>query len=283
MNSYIDCHCHALWDVDDGIKYKKDTLILLETAHQNKINRIFMTPHMNVKGKYMPSLDQVQFKLQQLKLMIAQHQLNIEVKLGQELLVDAFGLEYIQTKQHRPYQDTDYVLCEFSVFGFNPSLIDQAIYELSLHKQTLILAHPERYFETPEAAIRTCRHWIKQGAFIQINRTSLLKEAHSHLRRIACALIEANCVHLIASDAHRAIGIRICRLDDSYSFISQVFSTDCAKRLLIDNPNHLWFNETLEHTSLSESSYAKVLYHTKAWVQTKLKSQSMTKLESKKS
>ncbi|MEI7667549.1 MAG: CpsB/CapC family capsule biosynthesis tyrosine phosphatase, partial [Erysipelotrichaceae bacterium] len=167
MNSYVDCHCHGLWDVDDGIQDKKDTLVLLQTAHDSHIKRIFMTPHMNVKGKYMPSSDQIHFKLQQLRLMIVQNKLDIEVKLGQELLVDAFGLEYIQTKQHRAYEDTDYVLCEFSVFGFNPLLIDQAIYELSLHHQTMILAHPERYFETEEMAIKTVRHWIKQGAYIQ--------------------------------------------------------------------------------------------------------------------
>ena len=63
------------------------------------------------------------------------------------------------------------------------------------------------YFENTEDAIKACKHWIKLGAYIQINRTSLLKAAHSHLRKIACALIEANCVHLIASDAHRASGI----------------------------------------------------------------------------
>jgi protein-tyrosine phosphatase len=43
---FLDCHCHALWDFDDGVKTKDEALALLRCAHSTGIATIFVTPHL---------------------------------------------------------------------------------------------------------------------------------------------------------------------------------------------------------------------------------------------
>lgn len=43
----IDCHCHILPCLDDGVQNEKDSLQILKHLKDYRINKLVFTPHIN--------------------------------------------------------------------------------------------------------------------------------------------------------------------------------------------------------------------------------------------
>lgn len=93
----------------------------------------------------------------------------------------------------------------------------------------------------PEAAagvqndLRRVRHWIKRGALIAVGADSLFGRNGTRPEECATALLDAELVHFIVSDA-RSAGNRAPTLDQAFSMIVYRWGQERAQRLLIDNP-----------------------------------------------
>jgi protein-tyrosine phosphatase len=61
-NKFVDTHCHALWDFDDGVKSKDEALALLRCAVSTGIVTLFVTPHLVKGGIYDPLAEQIKQK-----------------------------------------------------------------------------------------------------------------------------------------------------------------------------------------------------------------------------
>ena len=101
----------------------------------------------------------------------------------------------------------------------------------------VILAHPERipsFQETSEPLVEL----VKQGLQIQMNTGSLLNKFGESSRRLAMHLVDVDCVHYLASDAHSAKSRKPITEADWQVLIDLLGETFLA-RVCIANPGNL--------------------------------------------
>jgi len=258
MNKFIDLHNHVL-PIDDGAKNDQDSLKMLYDAVESNISTVFVTPHMIPGGKYNPSIEHITNSFNHVQELIKENNISIAIKLGSEFQINSESLNAIDNKKYICYEDTDYLLVEFVRKNMHFGIINDALNELQNQGIKIIIAHPERYFDDVDEAYDMAYKWIKQGCFLQINRTSLLRNQNPIHRKIAFKLINANMVHIIASDAHRTDGQRQLVLADSYAIIKRYMGKDCADLLHITNPSLLSKNEALISMHKISRGYKHVL------------------------
>ena len=259
MSSFIDCHNHCLPNIDDGSKSVDESLAMLRQAVASNIALVFVTPHSMPKSVYDPTLSVIKEKLNILNELIIKNHLPLQVKYGSELRVNEHTLDFVYDKQYIPYEDTDYVLLELTRQNIHQGIVNEIIDELHFQQRKVLIAHPERYFTNKEDAIKQCQKWLKQGVYLQINRTSLLKDHHPQEYDIAHALFIQGLVHIIASDAHSANSRRILKLDDIYEQIASSTSKAVADCLLVENPKRLSENKELLLPKMKEIPFLKRL------------------------
>ena len=255
MNHLIDVHCHVLWGVDDGLKTFEEATKQLELAHLNKIRVLVATPHNQPNGKYFPSENDIVEKVNSLNIWAKAHQLDVEVKYGSEFMINDYALKYIEKRKYLCYQDTDYLLIEQKSKNTIDRLMLDVIDLLSYQQKKILIAHVERYFENIDDALRTCKMWKNRGAFLQINRTNILKLESNKRHKIAMALIRENLCHIVATDAHTLEGKRVCKLDDSYLVIKKKFGEKTADLLHVKNPKYLLDNLSLVDIRADEKKF----------------------------
>jgi protein-tyrosine phosphatase len=258
MTSLVDTHSHGIYAVDDGVQEAEGTLRFLRIAIEHGTRLQFMTPHVLNGGKYHPSNALLHERMEHIQAMITEHHLLIEVRLGMEVYLDEAGLQLIQAKKHLPYQNTRYVLVEF-VPPYDKNLILDAIHELRLQNQTMIIAHPERYFTDPKLCVETAKTWVAEGAYLSINRTSIIATSKLHAHHNALALIDASLVHIVASDAHHAPGHREPRLDDVYERLTHWIGQKAAEAYCSLNPQRLADNQPILTVQITHHPMAKLV------------------------
>jgi protein-tyrosine phosphatase len=259
MTSFVDTHCHGIPGVDDGVQSDDAALLMLRHAVESQIRLVFMTPHVIKDGRFYPDKALLNKKLKALQKQIKDNNLDIQVKLGCEIMITPESLKMIQEKDYWGYQDTDYVLIEFMP-PFEENLIQDALYELKRQNKRVLVAHPERYFSTPKEAIQRVKGWIQAGAFMQVNKSSLFVSKKASNRKNALALIENNLVSIIATDAHHAPGKRECRLMAAYMELRRLYGTETAERLCSINPTLLSENKACEKTSVRNDLLNRLIH-----------------------
>lgn len=260
MTKFVDTHCHGIPLVDDGVQSEESALILLNHAVESNIRLIFMTPHIIKDGKFFPPKLLLETKLKELRVAAKAHDLPIDLKLSCEIMINREALAMIQDKDYWGYQDTDYVLIEF-MNPLDESLIADALYELKRQGKKVIIAHPERYFSDSKIALKTVTAWKQAGAYFQVNKTSLFVSSKASTRIVALALIEANLIQIVATDAHHAPGRRECRLQEAYQELNRLFDQNTASLLCSINPTLLSENKPLVNTTHSNSFIARTYRH----------------------
>lgn len=258
MTKFIDTHCHGIPAVDDGVQSDESALIMLKQAVESQIRLVFMTPHVIKDGKFFPSKALLQRKLNDLKKMINDNELPIEVKLGCEIMITEDGVKMIQDKDYWGYQDTDYVLIEFMP-PFEEKLMQAALNELKSQGKGVIIAHPERYFSDPKTALKQVKTWKSEGIYLSLNKTSLFATKKASTRLVAKALLEANLIDLVATDAHHAPGRRECRLKEAHQELTRLYGLEAADRLCIHNPKLLSENKAFETTRIPNHPWARLV------------------------
>lgn len=254
MNKFIDLHNHVL-PIDDGAQDWDDSIEMLYCAVESQISTVFVTPHIIPGGKYFPSSKKIKTNLSRLKKIALEKELQLNLKVASEFQINRHCMEAINHKSFLTYENTDYLLVEFTRTILYTPLLDQALDELVYQGHKIIIAHPERYFESVEEAIDICLLWVKRGYYLQINRTSIIHSKIKLHKKIAYKLLELNCVHLIASDAHHTVGIRLLKLDDVYSMLVKVFGLNCANTIMLDNPKSLIQNNPLKKTRIKKGLF----------------------------
>lgn len=218
---------------------------MLQCAVDSGIKILFVTPHKEPNGKYDPDKKDVLQALKTLRKLATEHKLKIDCRYGEEFRVKTDSIEMILKDKVLGYQDTDYVLIEFTRTNVFSKLAEETIELLKQRGKMILIAHPERYFDDLNEGIKTCRTWIQQGCFLQINRTSLTGFHGKEPERLANRLITLGLAHVVGSDAHEALGHRECRLDDVYHLVVKKHSKAQADVLFFDNPQRLIDNQPM--------------------------------------
>lgn len=195
----IDIHSHILPGIDDGSKDMEMSIKMLKLAEAKGTKTIVATPHY-IRGIYENYYDEVFDSYQKLKITSASAGINIEILLGQEVMLDKYSLKLCKEKKLRGINGTSYMLIEFPMDRLPKDALD-LIYELKLQGIKPIVAHPERYEYINEAPTNI-NEFIREGCIFQINTGSLQGLFGKKVQKCAKLLVREGIVSFIASDAH---------------------------------------------------------------------------------
>ena len=195
----IDIHSHILPGIDDGSKDMEMSIKMLRMAEAKGTKIIVATPHY-IRGIYENHYDEVAILHEELKQASKDAGINIEILLGQEIMLDKHSLKLCKEQKLRGINGTSYMLIEFPMDKLPKDALD-LIYELRLLGIKPIMAHPERYqymYEVPT----TINDFVDEGCFFQINCGSLQGLFGKKVQSYAKLLVQQGLANFIASDAH---------------------------------------------------------------------------------
>ena len=200
----VDIHSHILAEIDDGSKDIKMTINMLKKAEKSGTTDIIATPHF-MRGRFEVEYNEVLKKVEELKEISRENNIDINIYAGQEIYYNKNMLEYYNDNMIGTINNTKYMLIEFPMLEFNIDEVINTIYELQIRGITPIIAHPERYkpFIKKPSMINT---FIKEGMLFQLNAGSITGAFGKDVKKTATKYLENNIYSFIGSDAHRDIG-----------------------------------------------------------------------------
>ena len=232
----IDIHCHILPNVDDGCSSIRETRKLLENAINEGVSDVLITPHFSRNDDFIKKSKELLDIFNDVKRECSD--LNINLYLGNELMIDKDLDELLISHELLSLNDTNYVLVEFPFEDYKDEY-DEYLYNLSISGYKVIIAHPERYKWVMDDYSYIDK-WINADYYIQCNVTSLNVWKQ---RSLMHKMIERQNVHFIASDAHGEN--RPLSLIKGYEMIRNKFNENVANVLFEDNPRRLLNNEEI--------------------------------------
>jgi len=243
--SFIDLHNHCFIALDGGVESEAESLKLLQSAIDSDIRIMYVTPRKEPNGHFDPDNETILKACRKLRKLAAHQHLDLDIRYGEEFRIKTDSIEVIQADQVLCYQDTNYVLIEFTRTNVFSKLIDQAIAALTDSGKKILIAHPERYFDDADEGVTLCRKWVDQGCYLQINRTSLTGYHGIYAEKLAHKLIRSGLAHVVATDAQANDAAKACRLDDVYEQTIKKHNKVQADLLFITNPALLTENKAM--------------------------------------
>ncbi len=199
MNDYyFDLHTHMLPGLDDGAKNLAQAEKMLETAYEEGIRRIMLTPHFGSRsaGTGRQKTEEVFGRMKELAAAYE----DLELFLGNEILFSPSTVEKLHNGNALTLAGSDYVLVEF--YPDEPlSALESAVRALIRAGYRPVIAHAERY-RCLQKHPADAENLTAQGAAIQINSSSLLGGWMHPEYRCVKKLLQSDLVHFIGSDCH---------------------------------------------------------------------------------
>lgn len=235
-----DTHCHILPGVDDGAETMDDAVAMARLAEEEGIRTIVSTPHFN--SQFMNTGPDILKRVHALNQELNRQHIDVHVLPGQETRIYGELLQGLQNGDVLTVgNNTEYVLVEFPSDSV-PSYASQLFYEIQMAQYTPVIVHPERNSELRrDPAI--LYEFAKRGAILQVTAPSVIGAYGSKIQKFVYEMIEADLVHLIASDCHNT-SKRSFHMKEAHRMIEQKYGTNVAE-VLFDNAERLTQNAVL--------------------------------------
>jgi len=194
---FIDVHSHILPGIDDGSENWEQSIEMLRQAEQDGIAQVVCTPHVHSAKDFLHEKEWFSL-LEEFKERAANARIAVDLQLGCEI--------YIQPdlQLHRPIstlaQNGRYFLVEFPM-NMIPDFVADRFFKIIISGKTPVIAHPERNGQVIQR-LQIAYDFVARGALLQMNAGSLLGMFGDTVQQTAELLLEADLIHLVASDAH---------------------------------------------------------------------------------
>lgn len=223
----IDLHCHILPGIDDGSQSMDDTLDMARAAVDEGISHIVATPHHNLRQFQNPKTEVAKLT-SQVNKVLNDHSIPLIISAGQEVRLSGNLIELIDGGEIAFLDDKEsYLLVEFPTSRV-PEYTNHIFFELYNREITPVIAHPERnhsILENPDILYDL----VNGGALAQLTASSYTGHLGKKLEKYSKQLIEANLVHVIASDAHN-VDSRPSHLAQAYTKLKKEYGEDIAEQ-----------------------------------------------------
>jgi len=230
---FIDTHSHVLAYCDDGAPNWDVSLEMLRDAEKDGIIELVCTPHILSKNE-LENENELWPLYEELLKQAKKARISIKIHMGSELYV--FPDLKIEKKIATLAQNGKYFLGEFPM-ALIPDFVPQLFFDLIMDGYTPVIAHPERnggFIEKPQKAY----DFVERGSLLQITAGSLLGVFGRTIQNIAEQLMNANLVHIVATDAHNLTS-RPLRLREAFLFVQEKWGSERARVLFYENPKKL--------------------------------------------
>jgi protein-tyrosine phosphatase len=237
----IDLHTHLLWDWDDGPDDRAQARELCEMAEKDGTKVICLTPHVFRANRYGDDLDLLRQRMVEFDEEMRASGIGIEFHWGAEVYVHAEVVRAVE-KFKFTVDQTSYVFLEFAADGV-PVGAANMLAQLMSKGFVPIISHPERnrgFAARPELLFE----FINMGCAAQVTAASLTGELGKETRTTAGLFMVNNLVHIIASDAHRAIG-RPPGLSRAVEAAAKIVGESKARAMVTEVPRAILENKAL--------------------------------------
>jgi protein-tyrosine phosphatase len=227
----IDIHSHILPEIDDGARSLTEAMQMAGTAVSDGIRQIVCTPHMFNGISNNPEPAEVIERVARLQDAVAHT--GLRVYPGNEVHITHDIAQQAKSNRVTRLNNKNYMLVEFPsvTIPVGSEELFEALIGEGVHP---ILVHPERNlrFQTRPGLIAD---FVSRGVYVQVTAMSMTGEFGFAAQSCAEDLMRHNCVHFIASDAHRSER-RPPILSKGRDAAAQIIGAEKAHRLVQDNP-----------------------------------------------
>lgn len=216
-----DIHSHVIPCVDDGSNGIDESIEMIKSAVENGVDNIVCTPHY--RKPYTRSVSSIVRYFEELKKVVVEQGLPVDLYLGQEIYVDdETDIDaLIKNGTVLTMNGTNVVLIEFDFTA--PCNAEEIVYRIKRAGYTPIVAHVERY---KYLSIEDVYDIKRSGGLIQVNAGSVLGAPNGVDKRFVNKLFKEGFVDFVASDVHFG---RENYLDRAYKKVKKKFGEDAAE------------------------------------------------------
>ncbi|MBO9532876.1 MAG: hypothetical protein J7513_07885 [Solirubrobacteraceae bacterium] len=197
----IDLHCHLLPGVDDGPANVAEALDFAREQVAAGVHTVVCTPHAS-HGYPRNTGEAITGWTQSLAGDLAAAGIPLELRPGAEVaLARAIELDDPEL-QALHLGDSGWLLLEPPLATDVPRL-GSLVHTLQARGHKILLAHPERcaaFHNDPPLLAELVQH----GARVQVTASALAGDFGRTVSRLAKAMVDADLVHVVSSDAHDA-------------------------------------------------------------------------------
>ena len=238
----IDVHSHILPCVDDGARDIEETFRILNEACDAGFSDIFATSHY-IEGEYEFNKTDREFIIEALTNKINEEGLDIKLHIGAEGYISNDFPKLIQAGCVPTLGNSRYVLFELPLRA-KVMYTEEVINKLLQLKLIPVIAHPERYElvqDDPNIAI----DWVESGALLQCNYASIIGRYGTNAKETLLKLLDADAVHFLGTDNHRASSI-YTRMEDIKKEFRKKIGKDRFYELSELNPRCILNNDEID-------------------------------------
>ncbi|MDX1630216.1 MAG: CpsB/CapC family capsule biosynthesis tyrosine phosphatase [Fulvivirga sp.] len=210
IHIHTDFHSHLLPGLDDGVESFEESLTIISQLKEMGYNKLITTPHI-MHDFYNNSPENIQAKADELKKLLATHQMDIALEAAAEYYLDEKLLELVKdnNKQLLTFGD-NFLLFETS-FMNRPFYLHEFIFEAKSRGLKPILAHPERYAYL-QSDFEQIEDLIMRGVYMQLNINSISGYYSKPVKKMAEQMIDKKVVHFIGSDCHNEKHLEVMKM-----------------------------------------------------------------------
>jgi protein-tyrosine phosphatase len=196
----IDVHSHILPAIDDGARNMEEALEMARLATQDGIEFMVSTPHMFNGLSTNPAPSEIAARVDALNEAIGADGVRVlpgnEVHLTHDIVEHAINGRFTKINQR------NYMLVEFPQLTI-PVGASELFQRLLAQDARPILVHPERNAQIQMNPSIVAK-FVQSGILIQVTAMSVTGEFGPAAKSCADKLLRHDCVHFLATDAHRA-------------------------------------------------------------------------------
>ncbi len=231
----IDMHSHILPGVDDGAQVLEDALAMLRIARADGVEVQVLTPHIHL-DRYPNTRESLQQTFDGFQRRVADNGVDIELRLAAELrigpelvgLANNDGLPWLGSWRGRRV-----MLMEFPHSSI-PAGSENMVAWLIQRDILPMIAHPERN-QALQGRPSKLDPFLAAGCLLQVTAGSLTGQFGAKARSLAEALLLADRVTLLATDAHN-LAYRPPNLSSGVAAAARLIGEAAARRLVEENP-----------------------------------------------
>ncbi len=195
----VDIHSHLLPGIDDGVNNWGEAIFILKEFINLGYEKVITTPH--VLADYYPNTPAIILgKLEELKKIVREQHLPIEVEAAAEYYLDESFIAKLENNEQLLTFGNNYLLFETSFIN-KPNFLIDAVFKISANGYKPVLAHPERYnylLDDPGLVDEL----LDRGVYLQLNINSITGYYSKRSKKFAEKLVEKNRISFLGSDCH---------------------------------------------------------------------------------
>jgi protein-tyrosine phosphatase len=239
----IDIHSHIMPEVDDGARSLDEALEMARIAAGDGIEQMVSTPHMFNGLSDNPGPSEILDRVAALNEAIGGAGGGLKILPGNEVHISHEIVSQAKRHQVTGINRRNYLLVEFPRLTV-PVAAEELFYGLLAEGVQPILVHPERNSQI-QADPSIAAVLIEHGVLIQVTAMSVTGEFGPAAKICASTLLRHNCVHFLASDAHRPVR-RSPILSKGRAAAAALIGEVPARALVWDNPLAVVNGEALQ-------------------------------------